>query len=201
MMNFPVPIPITVLMASFLGTASQLLAQSLPQALVLGTWQVTSVLTDNGAVRTMNYQFNDPRLKGRIVVASASTITTNLPEDRRCISPTVEAERTTAGALIAATMATRSGGSVPSAEDYRLGVASGVPVDIPPRCGQTPSDFCWPTAAGVDPSKAASTIAAEDFRKVGQHGARLTRQDCRRRIAGAAWPARDSSWHASTASG
>jgi uncharacterized protein YecT (DUF1311 family) len=51
-----------------------------------------------------------------------------LPEDKRCVKPTVASQRTTAGVLIQTTMSTRSKGKA-TAEDYRLGVASGASVD------------------------------------------------------------------------
>lgn len=104
------------------------LAQSFPQALE-GTWRVTSALTDSGASRTVQYRNDDPRLKGRSVTFSTATIATDLPEDKRCVKPAVAAQRTTAGALIQATLATRSAGKAATAEDYHLGVASGASVD------------------------------------------------------------------------
>jgi len=56
-------------------------AQSVPKVFE-GVWQVSSVLVDTGATRTLRYQNDDDRLKGRILTIGANRVTTDLPEDK-----------------------------------------------------------------------------------------------------------------------
>jgi len=58
-------------------------AQSVPKVFE-GVWQVSSVLVDTGATRTLRYQNDDDRLKGRILTIGANRVTTDLPEDKLC---------------------------------------------------------------------------------------------------------------------
>ncbi|WP_261455562.1 lysozyme inhibitor LprI family protein [Serratia ficaria] len=69
-----------------------------------GLWQVTQVNIDNEATRTLNYQFNDPRLLGRIINISSQSIESNLPEKDVCTTPTLSIEKNTLNQLIAKSM-------------------------------------------------------------------------------------------------
>ena len=103
-------------------------AQPVPSG-ITGTWQVSAVLIDRGAPRTVLYGHNDPRLKGRIVRISPTSIETDLPEDKRCRGLAIVSQRTAAAALIRSTMNSRNGGKSATPEDYGLGLASAAPVD------------------------------------------------------------------------
>ena len=105
-------------------------ADPIPKAW-LGNWQVDAVLIDGGATRTLHYQHDDDRLKGRMVALGPGELTTDLPEDKRCGRPSVTSRRTTAGALIRDTMAHRGSAPVtPTPGDYELGLASSAPVEV-----------------------------------------------------------------------
>jgi uncharacterized protein YecT (DUF1311 family) len=109
--------------------ATHCLAQSVPKAFQ-GVWQVSSVLVDTGATRTLRYQNDDDRLKGRIITIGADRVTTDLPEDKLCAGLTMTARQTTAGALIGSTMGSRGAPpEVPTPKDYELGVSSGASIE------------------------------------------------------------------------
>jgi uncharacterized protein YecT (DUF1311 family) len=105
-------------------------AQSVPKAFE-GVWQVSSVLVDTGATRTLRYQNNDDRLKGRLITIAANRVTTNLPEDKLCAGITMTAHQTTAGALVRSTMGTRGAPpESPTPEDYSLDLSSGTSIQV-----------------------------------------------------------------------
>ncbi|MEB6336558.1 lysozyme inhibitor LprI family protein [Serratia rhizosphaerae] len=58
-----------------------------------GQWQVNQVNIYNDATRTLSYQFNDPRLIGRVITISNNKIQTNFPEGSNCLTPKL-AEKT-----------------------------------------------------------------------------------------------------------
>ncbi|MCR1000778.1 lysozyme inhibitor LprI family protein [Serratia rubidaea] len=58
-----------------------------------GQWQVSQANINNDATRTLSYQFNDPRLVGRVITISNNKIQTNLPEGSNCLTPKL-AEKT-----------------------------------------------------------------------------------------------------------
>jgi len=99
-------------------------AQSVPKVFE-GVWQVSSVLVDTGATRTLRYQNDDDRLKGRILTIGANRVTTDLPEDKLCGGLTMTPKQTTAGELIRSTMGSRGAPpKSPTPEDYELGLSS-----------------------------------------------------------------------------
>jgi uncharacterized protein YecT (DUF1311 family) len=90
----------------------------MPQQLI-GAWQVTAVHVDTGAMRRLQYQRDDPRLKGRLVEIAADRLITHMPEHESCIHPAVTVEHTTARALIAGSMPGRGAApETPTAKDY-----------------------------------------------------------------------------------
>lgn len=104
-------------------------AQSVPKAFE-GVWQVSSVLVDTGATRTLRYQADDDRLKGRIITIASNRVTTDLPEDKLCAGITMTARQTTAGALVRSAMGSRGAPPVsPTPEDYELGIPSGASIE------------------------------------------------------------------------
>ena len=54
---------------------------------MMGTWQVSKVRIDKGATRRTLYEWDDPRLLGRILAISHEAIQSDLPEDRQCLQP------------------------------------------------------------------------------------------------------------------
>jgi len=54
---------------------------------MIGTWQVSKVRIDKGATRKTLYEWDDPRLLGRILKISHEAIQSDLPEDRQCLQP------------------------------------------------------------------------------------------------------------------
>jgi uncharacterized protein YecT (DUF1311 family) len=69
-----------------------------------GLWQVTQINIDNETTRTLNYQFNDPRLLGRVINISSQSIKSNLPETDACITPALNVEKNTLNQFIAKSM-------------------------------------------------------------------------------------------------
>ena len=61
-------------------------SQGFPDAM-MGTWQVSKVRIDKGATRKTLYEWDDPRLLGRILTISHEAIQSDLPEDRQCLQP------------------------------------------------------------------------------------------------------------------
>lgn len=82
-----------------------------------GLWQVTQVNIDNETTRTLSYQFNDPRLLGRVINISAQSIENNLPEKDVCTAPTLTIERSTLNQFIGKSM---GGDKSISAKNYAL---------------------------------------------------------------------------------
>jgi uncharacterized protein YecT (DUF1311 family) len=74
---------------------------------LVGMWEVTNVLVDTGATRTLNYRLGDPRLKGRVLNIASDRLTFNTPEDKLCTNPSVTLKTITAASLIKESMASR----------------------------------------------------------------------------------------------
>jgi uncharacterized protein YecT (DUF1311 family) len=106
------------------------ISTSLPSELI-GTWQVTEVHVDTEATRTLQYQFNDPRLKGRLLTIALDQLKSSLPEkETSCVNPTVTAEHTTAAELIKKTMPGRGvSPNTPTPKDYELQLAPNAPIE------------------------------------------------------------------------
>ncbi|HLK64438.1 MAG TPA: lysozyme inhibitor LprI family protein [Bryobacteraceae bacterium] len=99
--------------------------EPIPQSLI-GTWQVSKVLIDTEATRTLQYQYDDARLTGRLVTIASGEVTANLPEKSDCINPSVRRQSTTATALLHDTMGGRSDPpAYPSPKDYKLPASGG----------------------------------------------------------------------------
>src|SRR5471030_2257021 len=81
---------------------------------LVGAWQVTGVLIDTEATRTVHYQLNDERLLKRILVITSQKWTFNTPEPTQCENPTFRRQRTTPARLVEETMA---------GQDYALPLA------------------------------------------------------------------------------
>ena len=100
-------------------------------ATLIGTWQVTKVNIDTGASRRMLYQYNDPRLTGRLFTIAREQLTNNTPESQLCVNPKVVMHRTTALKLIGNNMAGRGYvPETPTPKDYELPLANNAPVDV-----------------------------------------------------------------------
>lgn len=69
-----------------------------------GRWQVIGVRIDETLMRTPNYNINDPALVGRWIRIAKHQITTNLPENSKCHTPSAKAEISTISDLINRTM-------------------------------------------------------------------------------------------------
>jgi len=87
---------------------------------IFGTWEVTGVHIDAGATRTLLYQHDDPRLRGRIFNFTRDRFTSNTPEERACESPTI-ATRLRINGLIESSMAGRAlPPAIPTSDDYHI---------------------------------------------------------------------------------
>lgn len=104
---------------------------------LLGSWQVDSVLIDTGATRTFQYQYNDPRLRGRIITIAQNKISSDLPVDKSC-EPPVNSRTAALAALIKDTMGERGEPpKSPTPLDYRIGVTGGTNLRVwDLRCGK-----------------------------------------------------------------
>lgn len=93
---------------------------------LLGTWQVTDVLTNVRTTRRLNYQFQDPRLKGRIFTFNPQQLDNNAPENLLCAEPRITAKKISAGELFTNSL----GGDSPSPNDYQLQIQSNKHVEV-----------------------------------------------------------------------
>jgi len=95
-------------------------SKSLPTELI-GTWQVIKVNIDTGATRKRSYQYNDPRLKGRIFIIDRDTMSFNTPEHMTCRKPTITSTVMTAAALIKDSVGWRGfDPEIPTPKDFEL---------------------------------------------------------------------------------
>lgn len=102
---------------------------NLPKAL-LGAWKVEAVLVDLGSSRTLLYQRDDSRLVGNTFTISDQKIESNAPEARACLTPRAAIWKTTAGSLVAVTLASHGyPGSPPTVKDYELPLAPAASVE------------------------------------------------------------------------
>lgn len=109
----------------------------LPPALI-GKWQVVKVLVDSGATRKLDYQYDDPAVKGRIFTISQDKLTPGTLEEISCKNPTITQKRTTAADLIKHSMAGRGvEPQIPTPKDYGLPLAANKLVDVlTAHCGK-----------------------------------------------------------------
>lgn len=102
----------------------------IPPALI-GKWQVVRVLVDTGATRKLDYQYNDPAVKGRIFTIAQDKLTPGTLEEISCINPIITQKRSTAAELIKNSMAGRGvEPQIPTPKDYGLPLAANMPVDV-----------------------------------------------------------------------
>ncbi len=101
-------------------------------ATLLGTWQVTEVHIDTAAAWRRYYQYNDPRLTGRLFTIGHQQLTSTTSEEELCVNPKVSIRRTTAAELIKNSMAGRRNTvpGTPTPKDYELPLADNAPVDV-----------------------------------------------------------------------
>lgn len=101
----------------------------LPPTLV-GNWLVTEVHIDTGATRTPQYQYNDPRLTGRLFAIANDRLTTNTPEEKLCVDPKASVRSISAEKLLDNSMAGRgSAPEIPTPKDYLLPLASNASIE------------------------------------------------------------------------
>lgn len=102
----------------------------LPHTLI-GTWQVTKVLIDTGATHKLDYQYNDPILRGRLVWISTDKLIMGTPYEESCNSATVASIWITPGKLIKDSMAGRGfDPQTPTTKDYDLPLAPNLPIEV-----------------------------------------------------------------------
>ncbi|QKJ85687.1 hypothetical protein PMPD1_0715 [Paramixta manurensis] len=82
-------------------------------------WQVSHVNVNTESERTLNYQYDDNKLVGRLIEFSSKSITSTLPEKSDCQQPTYQRQKTTLNQLISSSM---SGDDSANAKNYDLGV-------------------------------------------------------------------------------
>lgn len=106
---------------------------SLPTSM-LGTWQVTEVLTDKGnpAVgQGLDDKYLVPKYLGRILTLAPKRLSINTPRDIPCEDPKLSSRNSTASEIIAKSISTRfSSPSLPTAQDMRLPLANDAPVKV-----------------------------------------------------------------------
>jgi len=111
---------IVILMSLPLSKAMSLEGSFVP---LMGTWQVQGVRLDETLSRKPNYNYDDPRLVGRLFTISSGEIRTDLPEDTLCTEPKAKAESTTADGLVGNTMGrSKKKGERPHAKNFALPV-------------------------------------------------------------------------------
>jgi hypothetical protein len=89
-----------------------------------GEWQVTEVLVDRQATRTLGYGPNDPRLRYRIATIGAGRVTFDSPERAVCEQPAWSEDEISIGALWRSSFGGRgTAPEWPTAQDYGLSIA------------------------------------------------------------------------------
>ncbi len=118
---------------ALVASAASVTVQSTPAALpaaLVGTWQVTRALIDSRSPRTLQYQYDDPRLVGRLVTVSATNISTELAGST-CGGASATRQRTTGAALMRETMGRGAvAGQTPTARDYGLDFGQRATIDV-----------------------------------------------------------------------
>lgn len=94
-------------------------SESLTPVSLYGKWQIRQVEINNSSTRRLNYQFNDPRLVGRVLDISANRLSSNFPEDGTCLSLSVSSGTETINSLISKISA---GDKNTTAKDYELSI-------------------------------------------------------------------------------
>ena len=122
---------------SLFGTPSYAQEKSNPAtvelpATLIGTWQVTEVHIDTAAAWRRYYQYNDPRLTGRLFTIGHQQLTSTTSEEELCVNPKASIRRTTAAELIKNSMAGRRNTvpGTPTPKDYELPLTDDAPVDV-----------------------------------------------------------------------
>lgn len=100
-------------------------------ALLVGSWQVSDVHVDTGATRRLSYQYNDFRLKGRIVTVGVNEISSDFPEKEICTGPKLNVQQMTTAKLIAKSMAGRGiEPMTPTARDFKFPIQGDILIDV-----------------------------------------------------------------------
>jgi len=109
--------------------SDQVLAKSnikpdIPPSLI-GSWQVSEVLVDTGATRKLDYQYNDPAVKGRFFSITPDVIVPGTLEKISCKNPAIAHKSTTVAALIKDSLGGRGfDPEIPTPKDYGFPLAA-----------------------------------------------------------------------------
>jgi len=102
--NFDRILPFLLCLLLTLLTFSEARSQESPLTPLLGTWQVKGVRLDVTLSSTPNYNYDDPRLIGRLITITPEEIRADTPEDTICTLPIAKLETSTIGTLVSGTM-------------------------------------------------------------------------------------------------
>ena len=109
-------------------------------ATLLGTWQVTDVLIDQGDSHwnlTRDDKYNVHEYLGRVFTFTPQRITRNGFSGKLCEEPKIIVHHTTLATVIATSMSSRPLGPPPTPKDFRLPLADDAPIDLLSlQCGE-----------------------------------------------------------------
>lgn len=102
--------------------------------ILIGTWQVIEVHTDQGKSnwsQTRKDKYNINKFLGRIFTYSLQQVTTNSPSDKLCEKPRIIVHHSTAAKVIDTSMASRPfDENRPTPKDFRLPLADNAQVEV-----------------------------------------------------------------------
>jgi hypothetical protein len=106
------------------------LKATLPASLI-GIWEVSGAHIDTGATHTPSYQYDDPRLTGRVITITANNMMAESLSSAPCTGITVATKRMSALSLVSDSMAGRAmAPEKPTPEDYELPLKSNSLIDV-----------------------------------------------------------------------
>jgi len=101
---------------------------------MLGTWQVTEVLFDQGdnqSIQGLDDKYLVPKYQGRIFNFASDRISINTPKDTACESPKFTSRKSTVGKIIAKSISSRIFDKTqPTAKDMKLPLADETSVEV-----------------------------------------------------------------------
>lgn len=107
-------------------------SNAMPESM-LGKWQVSKVLTDQGAgevTQGLDDKYLIPKYLGRIITVKANRLFINTPNDDPCESPSLTIRKSTAAEIIAKSISGRfPDPSMPTTQDMQLPLASDAPIE------------------------------------------------------------------------
>ncbi|QKJ85691.1 DUF1311 domain-containing protein [Paramixta manurensis] len=115
-------------------------------------WKVSQVNVNTASERTLNYQYDDNKLVGRLIAFGSKSITSTLPEKTDCQQPTYQPQKTTLNQLISSSM---SGDDSANAKNYDLGIDGNHPIN-------SFKILCHSGSFGRDMSDANAWVAMPD---------------------------------------